>query len=40
MSPAEAVQTYILARDGNRPFLMSRAFISRPWKASATSRPI
>lgn len=26
MSPADAVETYILAKDGNRPFLMQRAF--------------
>ena len=26
MSPSDAVQTYILAKDGNRPFLISRAF--------------
>ncbi len=26
LPPADAVQTYILAKDGNRPFLMQRAF--------------
>ena len=26
LAPADAVKTYILAKDGNRPFLMSRAF--------------
>ena len=26
LTPAEAVQTYILAKDSNRPFLMKRAF--------------
>ena len=26
MNPADAVETYILAKDGNRPFLMQRAF--------------
>ena len=26
ISPAAAVETYILAKDGNRPFLMTRAF--------------
>lgn len=26
ISPADAVETYILAKDGNRPFLMQRAF--------------
>jgi hypothetical protein len=26
LTPAEAVATYILAKDGNRPFLMRRAF--------------
>ena len=26
MTPAKAVQTYILAKDGNRPFLMREAF--------------
>lgn len=25
-TPAEAVRTYILAKDGNRPFLMRQAF--------------
>jgi hypothetical protein len=25
-TPADAVQTYILAKDGNRPFLMPRPF--------------
>ncbi len=25
-TPAEAVLTYILAKDGNRPFLMKQAF--------------
>src|ERR1700761_2965509 len=25
-TPADAVKTYILAKDGNRPFLMSQAF--------------
>lgn len=26
ITPADAVETYILAKDGNRPFLMQRAF--------------
>lgn len=26
ISPADAVETYLLAKDGNRPFLMQRAF--------------
>jgi hypothetical protein len=26
LAPADAVQTYIFAKDGNRPFLISRAF--------------
>jgi hypothetical protein len=28
LTPAEAVRTYILAKDGNRPFLMQEAFTS------------
>ena len=28
-TPAEAIRTYILAKDGNRPFLMKQAFAER-----------
>jgi hypothetical protein len=30
LAPADAVQTYILAKDGNRPFLMSRGLPMAP----------